>query len=496
MRMNFFYNKAIPKQPRIVIFYLILCGVIFHHCSNSKEELESTITDASKAEGKSQTDASITESKSDNFSLPTDQMATSPKITFYSDSGDMVTQMRYGDLIGVKVTGLIPKELITIHARLWGYTSEAEFIADEKGMIDLSKDTPVKGTYSDVDADGMFWSMIRKSDQRGTSYDVDFSIERDGAIIAQATINRLPLNANLNTQSVNENGLLGTFFTPKQGGKVPAVLVLGGSEGGLNIAEFNAAYIASLGYAALGLAYFGIGSLPQGLTEIPLEYFESALKWLAQQPGVDANRLAVAGVSRGGELALILGAQYPQIHAVIAEVPSNVRWGSASVKGKAAWTLDGKPLAYLSGDGTTQATVETLPDGKIGYRLTPIFQAAIDKADPATLASVTIPVEQIQGHILLIGGADDGVWPSCGMAKIAMDRLTNSGHSNKYTDEFLCFKDAGHMIGTPGFPTTESYAYYVASAGYYRIMGGTPAGIGKAQRIYDKKLRNFLQKLH
>ncbi len=74
----------------------------------------------------------------------------------------------------------------------------------------------------------------------------------------------------------------------------------------------------------LALAYFGLENLPPELYEIPLEYLETAIRWMSNQPTVNADRLAVVGGSRGGELALLLGATFPKLRAVVACVPSGV----------------------------------------------------------------------------------------------------------------------------------------------------------------------------
>jgi dienelactone hydrolase len=68
---------------------------------------------------------------------------------------------------------------------------------------------------------------------------------------------------------VREGGLVGTFFRPSTPGPHPAVIVLGGSDGGLR--EGSAAVIARQGYATLALAYFGVGPLPPELVEVPVE---------------------------------------------------------------------------------------------------------------------------------------------------------------------------------------------------------------------------------
>jgi dipeptidyl aminopeptidase/acylaminoacyl peptidase len=69
----------------------------------------------------------------------------------------------------------------------------------------------------------------------------------------------------------------------------------------------EAALLAGHGFAALALAYFYIGSLPDRLAGVPFEYFGGAIRWLQDQPLVRGDRLGVNGTSRGGELACSWG---------------------------------------------------------------------------------------------------------------------------------------------------------------------------------------------
>ena len=69
---------------------------------------------------------------------------------------------------------------------------------------------------------------------------------------------------------VEVEGLVGTLFCPNTSGPHPAVITLGGMGGGLR--EGGAEALASEGFAALALAYFGLEGLPRELVEIPLEY--------------------------------------------------------------------------------------------------------------------------------------------------------------------------------------------------------------------------------
>src|SRR5438128_7337617 len=64
---------------------------------------------------------------------------------------------------------------------------------------------------------------------------------------------------------------------------------LSGSSGGLP--QELAALLASHGYAALALAYFSYEHLPAELVAIPLEYFETGMRWLHAQQGVQDDRL-------------------------------------------------------------------------------------------------------------------------------------------------------------------------------------------------------------
>jgi dienelactone hydrolase len=77
---------------------------------------------------------------------------------------------------------------------------------------------------------------------------------------------------------------------------------------------------------SLALAYFGLEGLPDELERVPLEYVDHGLTYLRLQQQVDIERIGVVGVSKGGELALLMASMRPEIHAVAAaEPPSSGR---------------------------------------------------------------------------------------------------------------------------------------------------------------------------
>jgi dienelactone hydrolase len=207
------------------------------------------------------------------------------------------------------------------------------------------------------------------------------------------------------------------------------VLEFGGSEGGLD-GQLVGAALASAGYPTLDIAYFGEPGLPSQLKNIPLEYFAGALRWLARQPGVLPGQIYVSGGSRGSEAALLLGAYYPGlVRGVIASSPGNVSLCSYPGCTGAAWTLHGQPLPYTG---------------------------QFDNPDPADNPAAVIPVQNIQGPVLLDCGTDDQTWISCTFAQAIQLRLTAAG--DRYAHVLYRYAGAGHLVASliPYEPTSAT----------------------------------------
>lgn len=97
------------------------------------------------------------------------------------------------------------------------------------------------------------------------------------------------------------------------------------------------------------------------------------------------------------------------------------------------------------------------------------------------------------GPILMLAGQDDQLWPSCDLAKIAMDRLVASGNDRWFADASICYSDAGHgSTSIPGVPTSLSTAVVHSLTGELLALGGTHQGIAKAQRDSFVKISAFL----
>jgi dienelactone hydrolase len=378
----------------------------------------------------------------------------------------------------IRATGLQPNERVTIQAKLvdgseYRWSAEAEFLADPQGVVDVSRQAPAKGSYNEVSAMGLIWSM--KPEEKHV---VQYASPRDSAAqiieVRLITGGKQVASVQLEQKEVAEgvrqikiNGLLhGVLFVPSGNVPHPAVLVVGGSEGGLQTQK--AAWLASHGFAALALAYFRYEDLPTELAGIPLEYFGEALTWMRKRPEILPDRIAVMGTSRGGELALQLGSMYPQIAAVVAYVPANVRWpaccGGTSVP--YAWTLHGRPLAYYAARGQ-------------GF------------ANPAATMEAAIAVEHTHGPVLLISGEDDGVWASSPMAKAVVERLRDSHFP--YPVEHLDYPHAGHRAGRPEIIPMWHGTLRHPVSGKEMDPGGTPKGDAESTLDAIPKVLDFLR---
>jgi dienelactone hydrolase len=408
------------------------------------------------------------------------------------------------EAVAIRLTELAPGSRATIRARLATYfdgnawASEAVFVADAAGEVDSARDAPVAGTYEGVDPNGLFWSM-----QRGDASDTPFNssvpllvtltAEVDGAIEATATLERLVVPDGLVQMRVREHGLVGAFFRPNGDGPYPPVLVMGGSGGGIGGAYWQAALLARHGFATLALAYFAMDSLPPYLHEIPLEYFETAMAWLHGQPSVSGEGVGVMGTSRGGELVLLLGATFRQVRAVVAYVPSHVVWGGLAPNVPppvTSWTRNGEPITILRRYRPGEVP-PVIPEPRPGdpVALTPRFLRSLAGREDDE-ARAAIPVERINGPVMLISGQDDRMWPSSLMATRAAERL--AAHRHPHRVEHLDYAGVGHSIYLPSLPTTVTVQVHPLDGTLYDL-GGTPRANAHAAADSWPRVVRFLR---
>jgi dienelactone hydrolase len=336
--------------------------------------------------------------------------------------------------VQIRVAGLAAGQRATVQVSSTDaagvrWQAKAVYRADAAGGIDLDSAAVLSGSYTGVSGMGLIWSMQPAKTPALGAYSwgstpraFAVSVTAGGARVASAdfqrTMSRTPLAEQ--DESVSADGFMGQYWHPAGTGAArrPAVLVLDGLPGGMP--TVLPAMLAASGYSALGVAYFKEPGLPQTLSDIPLEYFAKALTWLARQPGVDPNAIAVLGISRGSEAAQLLGVYYPSlVHAVIGSVPSNNANCSYPSCAGPAWTLHGKPLPY-----THDYDNPSPPD------------------DPAAV----IPDQRIDGPVFLDCGEDDQAWTSCPYGQAIVSLL--DAHHDQWSHVLYPYPKAGHGVGS------------------------------------------------
>ena len=245
------------------------------------------------------------------------------------------------------------------------------------------------------------------------------------------------------------------------------VLVIGGSEGGIGD-EQAAALLASHGYTALAIAYFGVESLPKSLAEIPIETFFAAIDYLKR---LDHGKVSLLGTSKGAEAALLV-AERRDIAAVILYAPSSVVWSCICEEAKSSWTLGGTPLPFVpAGRDPWYAPPTGFPiEPAVNYRFR--LHHAPDTA--------RIDAARVTAPILLIAGGRDSLWPSAEMARQILK-------AHRGSHKLLIFEDAGHLIGKGYMPSGSTLI------GNGRIeTGGSPRANAHAQATAWPEVLRFL----
>ena len=257
---------------------------------------------------------------------------------------------------------------------------------------------------------------------------------------------------------VNSAGLIGEYFPAKAKG--PAILFMGGSEGGLGeAARRDAVGLQAAGFSVLQISFYKGPGQPENLEMIPLETFDTANDWLKAQPEVDAARLGILGTSKGAEAALIVATRHPDLKAVVANVPSSMSWQGIN------WARDGRiPAASWSLGGVA---VPALPYGAWDDSLGLISLYANGLKAVADHLDAVIRVETIKAPILLVCGEADTLWPSCEMSRQIASRAEAVGGPRV---KLLAFKDAGHAVA--GQPV-ENFDPATSKLG---ALGGTAEG--------------------
>jgi len=298
--------------------------------------------------------------------------------------------------------------------------------------------------------------------------DVPITVDDPGEGGTRITINDRPAN----------------YFPGQGDGARPAILMLGGSEGGLTETSNSLArLLQAKGYSVLYPGYYRTSEATQSFDMVPVETFDQALEWLKSREDVDGNRIAVIGGSKGGEAALLIASRHPELKAVVSAMPSNVVWQGFDMssmdmsKFQSSWSAGGKPLPYLP--YTMLGFTEWFQEGAIGK----MYSESLKKIDEHPDAIIRI--EKTAAPVMLICGEKDNLWPSCDMARSIKARAAKFGQPQV---QLLAYEDAGHgVFGTVRNPDDEGFEKLGS-------LGGSPQGNNEARKDNWPKVLAFLEK--
>lgn len=400
--------------------------------------------------------------------------------------------------VHMQVDGLLPTQAVQLRLFMRDsggteWVSQASFRADTEGKVDTATAGAEAGSYSGVDAMGLFWSM-QPQGGRGRPSPLPLVHDEDGLLfkpvpfllqafvegkqVGEQHLLRRINRADVQARPLGVNGIVGNIYFPagaeRDGSRHPVVITLGGAEGGIDTANYYAAWLASNGFIAVAVAYYRMPGLPKDLVRAPIDPVSAAVDWLRQQPFT--GRIGVMGGSWGGIVAMAAASHDPRLNAVVSWVgsPAPFRGIRRDVPPADFRAVDLPALSHRGRDLPFLPYLENINWNQPGAHATALEQA-------------TLPIERINGPLLLVAGGDDQLGASGEMAAVAMRRLQR--RSVPHADVLLYYSDAGHLITPMYQPTT-----YRHDTGPYIPVGGTPAGYARADRESGPAVLAFLRK--
>ena len=341
------------------------------------------------------------------------------------------------------------------------WISQADFLAGDDGIIDSFVQKPVAGDYSVVDSAGLFWSMKLEKPVKppfnmfakmsAKPQNMKLTVSQNSTILA--TEKFLLRYAAVDVKQIEvRQDFVGKYFVREGETSLPAVIVTGGSGGGFLWSEQVAALLASRGYAALALAYFdyrGSYGLPNGLVEIPLEYFQKSIQWLKGREEVDPDSISFVGISKGGELAVLIGSVFNQtFKAVVGYAPSMYVFEGIQVGQEekvSSWSYKGKPFPFLVYPPEYEPTWDFDKS-----KLREFHEWSVANATDEELERARIKVENFDCPLLLISGSKDSLGPTTEWSAAMVKRIVESKPG--LAARHINYEKAGHAFFMPNLP--------------------------------------------
>ena len=254
----------------------------------------------------------------------------------------------------------------------------------------------------------------------------------------------------LTQYTVKKDGFCG-LFSPIKENKKAAIIVLKDSHPDNYVVKTAMKWLNRSGISAMGI---GPEKYMKGVHNWPLENVENAVHFL-QSKGYE--KFGVIGSSFGSNMALSAAARIPEITLTIVLTPMDwVYWGIFNDKvdgalerpadGESAFSWRGKPLSYVPSpyqhpEYWNMFKKEGKQRGMLLAALN--LHNLAEEKHPVTEAE-KIPVENINGYLILAGAKDDVAWNTCRGISRMKKRLQES--ESRCNLEVLIYDHCGHLI--------------------------------------------------
>lgn len=347
------------------------------------------------------------------------------------------------------------------------------------GIVNTGRSRPIGGTYTVADPSGLFWS------QANTSFEMNEDIqhlselteEDKGCFVfdvfqdkAHQVFKYEIIRQSDDVEEIALDKVDGKLFVNKSSTDGGVLIHLAG-EPGIEGIEINGKLLASKGITTVVLPICQYGSLPEEFKEISLNHMMERIDYIKTIDGVDPNRLALIGGTRGAELALLIASMRSDIKLLVASNPCDVVNQSVVKqlgKPKSSWTLDGQSVSFSK---VKKSEIIKLYLSRI------VSKRSFSMKNVYQHDEQMIDCSKITAKTLLLAGRHDERWDSVKMAKRIQKSLPCE----------MKLYDSGQILGGPGCLPTTSFDYLAFG------LGGTCEGNGISQNRSWHDIIDFIK---
>ena len=250
--------------------------------------------------------------------------------------------------------------------------------------------------------------------------------------------------------NVENDGFYGAYYPYSEKADHAFIVMLGDDVDGL-LCKNAVKWLRKRGYNCMAMAP---AKKDYGHHNYPLERFEKAIAYLKKQGNV---KIGIVGGSTTAMLALIAASYYPDITMTFAFTPSDFVMEGFYQDGK-----DGMKERPGDGESTVSYHGKPVTYFPFAYRHPEYWQKIMEetKGTGNMLCSVQmfeeserrhplqeeekIKVENIKGHVIMVGAKDDTLWNAYKYVKRMDERLKTLPHECTY--EALTYEYGTHFV--------------------------------------------------